>query len=64
MRDLDAYIEHLKDQPQLAALLAPLFELIEQQALRIQALEEEVASLRAQLQQNSTNSHNPAFNSR
>lgn len=59
MRDLDAYIEHLKDQPQLGALLAPLFELIEQQAQRIQALEDEVAALRIQLQQNSTNSHKP-----
>lgn len=59
MSEIDAYIEHLKDQPQLAALLAPLFELIEQQAQRIQALEDEVATLRAQLQQNSTNSHKP-----
>lgn len=59
MHDLEAYIEHLKDQPHLKALLAPLFELIEQQAQRIQALEDEVAALPAQLQQNSTNSHKP-----
>jgi transposase len=59
MREIDAYIEQLKDQPHLAALLAPLFDLIEQQAQRIQALEDEVATLRARLQQNSTNSHKP-----
>ena len=51
MCDLDASIEHLKDQSYLAALLTPLFELIEQQAQRIQAFEEDLAALRAQLQQ-------------
>ena len=42
-------LEQRKAQPQLADLLAPLFEWVEQQALRIKALETELAQLRAQL---------------
>lgn len=59
MIDLDAYIQRLKAQPDLVEVLAPLFDLIEQQAQRIQALEVEVATLTARLAQDSTNSHKP-----
>ena len=59
MHDLDSYIAQLKVSPELAVLLEPLFELIEEQARRIQELEAEVATLRAQLEQNSRNSHKP-----
>jgi len=59
MSDLDAYIDQLNQQPQLAALIAPLVTIIEQQAQRIAYLEAELAQLRAQLNQNSQNSHKP-----
>lgn len=66
MTDLDAYIQRLKAQPEIADLLAPLFDLIEQQAQRIRDLESEVAALtaevamlKARLAQDSTNSHKP-----
>lgn len=66
MHDLSVYIKQLNAQPELAQLLAPLFGLIEQQATvikqqaeRIDALEAEVAQLRARLGQNSANSHTP-----
>jgi transposase len=59
MSELDAYINQLKNQPQLAAVIAPLIAIIEQQSHRIAQLEAEVAQLRSQLNQNSQNSHKP-----
>ncbi len=59
MSELEAYIDHLNQHPQLAALIAPLVALLEQQAQRITHLEAELAELRAQHNQNSQNSHKP-----
>ena len=59
MSQLDAYIAQLNQHPELAALIAPLVNLIEQQAQRIAQLETELDQLRAQVNQNSQNSHKP-----
>jgi transposase len=59
MSDLDDYIARLKATPELADLLAPLFDLLKRQQQRIDQLEAQVKSLQARLDQNSTNSHKP-----
>ncbi len=59
MQDLDAYIASLKAHPDLVGLLAPLFVLIQRQATEIAALKAEVADLKAQLNQRSSNSNKP-----
>jgi transposase len=66
MQDLNAYIAKLKATPQLAELLAPLFDLVAWQRQRIEELEAQVSDLQSQvrtlqnrLDQNSTNSHKP-----
>ncbi len=59
MSELDAYIAQLNQQPELAALIAPLVAIIEQQTQRIAQLEAQLAQLRAQVNQNSQNSHKP-----
>ena len=59
MSELEAYIAQLNQHPELAALIAPLVSLIEQQTQRIAQLETELAQLRAQVNQNSQNSHKP-----
>ena len=59
MSDLDAYIAQLNAQPDLATLIAPLVANIEQQTQHIAQLEAELAQLRAQVNQNSQNSHKP-----
>ena len=59
MSELDAYIAQLNQQPERAALIAPLVAIIEQQAQRIAQLEAQLAQLRAQVNQNSQNSHKP-----
>ena len=59
MSELDAYIAQLNQHPDLAALIAPLVALLEQQAQRIAQLEAELDQLRAQGNQNSQNSHKP-----
>ena len=59
MSELEAYIAQLNQHPNLAALIAPLVTIIEQQTLRIAQLEAELDQLRAQVNQNSQNSHKP-----
>ena len=59
MSELDAYIAQLNQHPDLATLIAPLVAIIEQQAQRIAQLEAELDQLRAQVNQNSQNSHKP-----
>ena len=59
MSELDAYIAQLNQHPELAALIAPLVAIIEQQAQRIAELEAQLDQLRAQVNQNSQNSHKP-----
>lgn len=59
MHDLDAYIAKLKATPELADLLAPLFELVQWQQHRIEELEAHVKVLQGRLDQNSINSHKP-----
>ena len=59
MSELDAYIAQLNQQPERAALIAPLVAIIEQQAQHIAQLEAQLAQLRAQVNQNSQNSHKP-----
>jgi len=59
MSELDVYIAQLNQHPELAALIAPLVALLEQQAQRIAQLEAELDQLRAQVNQNSRNSHKP-----
>ena len=59
MSELDADIAQLNQHPNLAALIALLVTIIEQQTQRIAQLESELAQLRAQVNQNSQNSHKP-----
>ncbi len=59
MSELEAYIAQLNQHPDLAALIAPLVTIIEQQTQRIAQLESELDQLRAQVNQNSQNSHKP-----
>lgn len=59
MSELDAYIAQLNQNPDLAALIAPLVAYIKQQDQRIEQLEKQLVELRAQLKQNSANSHKP-----
>ena len=59
MAQLDAYIAQLNQHPDLAALIAPLVSIIEQQTQRIAQLESELDQLRRQVNQNSQNSHKP-----
>jgi len=63
---LEDHIARLKQDPTLGPLLAPLFSLLEEQALLIEAqakriadLEAEVAALKARLNQTSRTSHKP-----
>lgn len=66
MLALEDHIARLKQDPTLGPLLAPLFSLLEEQALLIEAqarriaeLEAEVAQLKARLNQTSRSSHKP-----